>query len=78
MKKSIIQSIFAMKNFAVLLVLSLFQTAVWAQDAGGADINVKITKDNGNWYAQPWVWVVGAAVFLLLLVALLRGNNNKN
>ena len=66
------------KKIITLLLLSLMQTALWAQDGGGADVNVKITKDNGNWYAQPWVWIVGGAVFLLLLVALLRGNSNKN
>jgi hypothetical protein len=66
------------KYFTVFLLLSLVQTVAWAQDGGGADIDVKITKDDGNWYAQPWVWIVGGAVFLLLLVALLRGNNNKN
>ncbi len=76
--KSIKQSILPVKTFGVLLVLCLLQTAVWALDACGADVNVKITKDNGNWYAQPWVWIVGAAVFLLLLVALLRGNGNKS
>ncbi len=76
--KSIKQAVFSLKTFGVFLMLSLLQTAAWAQDAGGADVNVKITKDDGNWYAQPWVWIVGAAVFLLLLVALLRGNGNKN
>ena len=65
------------KGFVVLLVLSLLQTVVWAQEGGGADIDVKITKESSNWYAQPWVWVVGGAVFLLLLVALMRGNSNK-
>ncbi|MEO6328355.1 MAG: hypothetical protein ABIO55_05465 [Ginsengibacter sp.] len=76
--KTIKSATLNVKNFIVLLVLSLCQTAVWAQDAGGADVNVKITKDDGNWYAQPWVWIVGGAVFLLLLVALLRGNSNKS
>ncbi len=68
------------KSFKMVLVLtflSLYSTIALAQEGGGADIDVKITKDTGNWYAQPWVWVVGGAVFLLLLVALLRGNNNK-
>jgi hypothetical protein len=65
------------KSFIVLLVLSLLQTAVWAQEGGGADIDVKVTKESSNWYAQPWVWIVGGAVFLLLLVALMRGNSNK-
>ena len=65
------------KGFIVLLMLSLLQTAVWAQEGGGADIDVKVTKESSNWYAQPWVWIVGGAVFLLLLVALMRGNSNK-
>ncbi len=57
----------------------LFQTSVWAQDSGDAGVSVKITKDSGGgWYTQPWVWIAGGAVFILLLVALLRGNNNKN
>ena len=65
------------KGFVVLLMLSLLQTVVWAQEGGGADIDIKVTKESSNWYAQPWVWVVGGAVFLLLLVALMRGNSNK-
>ncbi len=60
-------------------ILSLFiSISLFAQDKG-ADINVDINKggDNSNWYASPWVWIVGAAVFILLLVALLRGNSSK-
>lgn len=35
--------------------------------------SVSITSNDGNttWYTSPWVWIVGAAVFILLLVALL-------
>ena len=40
-----------------------------------ADIKVDINKGGGgsNWYGNPIVWIIGAAVFILLLVALLRG-----
>jgi hypothetical protein len=41
------------------------------------DINVNTKKDN-NFWGQPWVWVVGAAVFILLLVAILRSGGRKN
>ncbi len=64
------------QKFITVLGLCLFTTILWAQD-GGADVNIKITKDNGNWYTQPWVWVVGGAVFILLLVALLRGGKKS-
>jgi hypothetical protein len=70
------------KNISTRLtffILSLFiSLSIIAQDKG-ADINVDINKGGGNsnWYASPWVWIVGAAVFILLLVALLRGNSSK-
>jgi hypothetical protein len=65
------------KHGLLVLFLSLLQTIVWAQDDGGADVNVKISKDGGSWYTQPWVWIVGGAVFILLLVALLRGGSSN-
>ena len=37
------------------------------------DIDINTKSDNNNIFMQPWVWVVGGAVFILLLVALLRG-----
>jgi hypothetical protein len=33
--------------------------------------SVNVLDNNGAWYNSPWVWVVGAAAFILLLVALL-------
>ena len=41
------------------------------------DINVNTNKNN-NFWGQPWVWVVGAAVFILLLVAILRSGGRRN
>ena len=73
-----------MKTFAIaatrlLCVLLSFIAPLYllAQD-GGAKIDVDIHKDNGSaWYNNPVVWIIGAAVFILLLVALLRGNNSQ-
>jgi hypothetical protein len=54
---------------AMALILSA--NLLYAQ----ADIKVDINKNEGGggWYANPIVWIVAAAVFILLLVALLRG-----
>jgi hypothetical protein len=60
-------------------MVSVFYTLIaGAQDAGGADIKVDINKggDSAGWYTNPIVWIVGAAVFILLLVALLRGRRD--
>ena len=42
------------------------------------DVNINTKSGSDSFFTQPWVWVVGGAVFLLLLVALLRNNNSKN
>jgi hypothetical protein len=50
-------------------------TAV-AQETKKVDVDIN-AGGNSNWYASPWVWVVGAAVFILLLVALTRGSGRR-
>lgn len=65
------------KNLLALLMLCLVQTMAFAQDKK-VDVDITTDKGGGDWYAQPWVWIVGGAVFLLLLVALMRGNSNKD
>lgn len=72
--KTVKQTVTRLFVFFVGLFLSV---AAFAQEKS-AEINVDINKGGGgNWYASPWVWIVGGAVFILLLVALLRGNNSR-
>ena len=66
MKKVVIKK--GVAGFLLTLIIPLMN---FAQDKKiEIDIN---KKDDSQWYTQPWVWIVGAAVFILLLVALLRG-----
>lgn len=61
----------------LLAILSLISVTSFAQDKK-VDISINSKSDHsGGWASQPWVWIVGGAVFLLLLVALLRNNNSK-
>ena len=68
------------KTFITLLVFNFMQLALWAQDAEPnsttSTTKTTITTDT-QWYSSPWVWVAGAAVFILLLVALLRGGGSS-
>ena len=67
--------ILKMRPMAILMFLFLsLQTFAQEKDL---DINVDIDKGEDNFFAKPWVWVVGGAVFILLLVALLRGGGKK-
>ncbi|RYY99217.1 MAG: hypothetical protein EOO11_05715 [Chitinophagaceae bacterium] len=62
---------------AYLSVMALLLSAMtWAQEATkSVDVNIN-TKGESAWYASPVVWVIGAAVFILLLVALTRGRRD--
>ena len=73
--------------FVLVLLFSLFQITLFAQDnpsggnnnsGGGSNttITTETTTTTTEWYAQPWVWIVGAAVLIIVLVALLKGNSS--
>ncbi len=57
------------------LVSCLVSLLSFAQDKG-LDVDINVKKDN-EWYQQPWTWIVGGAIFVLLLVALLRSGSAK-
>ena len=48
----------------------------FAQDKG-LDVDINVKKES-EWYEQTWVWILGGAIFILLLVALLRGKSTKS
>lgn len=89
MKQS--SKLFSLKVFFFLCFLTFFNLLVWAQDSTNSGdkttttttekTNVSFTTDNtsAQWYTSPWVWIAGAAVFILLLVALLsnRGKDTR-
>ncbi|HZH64277.1 MAG TPA: hypothetical protein VEY10_05240 [Flavisolibacter sp.] len=66
-----------MKKITFLFLVALYGTLLFAQDEKKIDVNIN-TNSGNNWYASPWVWVVGAAVFILLLVALTRGGSRRD
>ena len=65
-----------LKKFLVLSTVFFFQTLAWAQDKK-VDVDISVGKKESDWYQQPWVWVVGGAIFLLILVGLLKGGGKK-
>ena len=74
------------KTIGTLIMLFVIQAISLAQESGGSGgsgsssgggsvVTHSSETTTSNWYAQPWVWVVGAIALILLLVALLRGNS---
>ena len=71
------------KSIVTFVVLCLMQGMAMAQDSNSSSSTssrtiTTTTTTHSEWYAQPWVWVVGGAVLILLLVALLRGSSSKS
>lgn len=66
-----------MKKIYSAAIAAFLSVIAFAQEGTGTKIDVDINKDSAAWYASPWVWVVGAAVFILLLVALTRGGGRR-
>jgi len=67
-----------MKKVLFYFLSAFYSTMALAQDTKSVDININKDTDGGNWYTSPWIWIVVAAVFILLLVALTRGGGRRD
>jgi hypothetical protein len=65
------------KNYLAIGALFFFQSALWAQEDKKVDVNLTVGEAGSNWYAEPWMIVVGVAVFIIIIVALVRGKGGK-
>ena len=69
-----------LKQSVLFVLLAMCQFIVLAQDST-SNITTSTTSTSTTeqiWYTQPWVWIVGGAALLLLIVALVRGNNSDS
>lgn len=73
MKKIIKGSWLRLTTFLLFCALNI---VAFAQDKG-VDVDINVKKESA-WYQNPVVWVIGGAVFILLLVALLRGGEKRS
>ena len=63
-----------MKTFILSLISIFYSTLLLAQEkTKKVNIDINTEGEGSAWYTSPWLWVVAAAVFILLLVALTRG-----
>lgn len=71
LKRSAIHPVVAM---IVALQAFVFKAAIFAQDVPkkvDVDVDVSGPSSGGTvWYGNWWVWAIGIAVFLIIIVAL--------
>lgn len=66
------------KRVIALSVVLLAAVATMAQEAEGSVAetdNTAVTE--GAWYSSPWLWVLGAAIILIILLSLTRGGSRS-
>jgi hypothetical protein len=61
-------------NLVAVMLMAQDNTTGGSSETKSVDISVNKTE---SWYASPWVWIIGAAVFILILVALLSGGSSR-
>ena len=66
-----------MKRIYFLILMAFTSVMAMAQDGGTTNVDVNL-KTDGDAAGFPWLWVVGGAVFILLLVALLSGGRGSD
>jgi hypothetical protein len=66
------------KYALMLFLVTIVNAIVWAQDSSVTASTQTTTITEKTWYAEPWVWIVGGAVLILIIVALTRGNNGNS
>ena len=65
-------------------VFALLQMPLFAQEGNTGNNTSSSTTETSTtttttyWYTEPWVWVVGGAVLLLIIVALVRGSGSSD
>jgi hypothetical protein len=68
-----------LKNGILLLVFSVCLSvyAIAQDEVTGKGLNTNTETTTTTWYAAPWVWIVGIALFILLFAAIVRGSGNR-
>lgn len=59
-----------MKRICFFVLSAFLSMMAKAQNSVGMDMNVDITKPNGDG-GFLWLWIVGAMAFIMLLLALI-------
>jgi hypothetical protein len=66
-----------MKRISAWLLATLVSLSCLAQEKS-AEVDINVNKGGDSFWGSPWVWIIGAAVFILLLVAIVRGGSRES
>lgn len=63
------------RSAGLFIIAFILPILSWAKKSKAA---IDITLNKGElWYYFPWIWVIGGAIFILSLVAMIRSHQKK-
>jgi len=65
-------------KFFLAIFFTFMQVVLWAQESNQTVTQKTSETTTTQWYTSPWLWVAGGAVFIIILIALLRGNSSTS
>ena len=66
-----------MKRVYLPVMAALISAVCFAQEKK-AEVDINVNKDSGgSVWGSPLLWIIGAAVFIILLVAVARGGSRR-
>lgn len=67
----------SLKRISVFVVTLLQSVSLWAQDKK-VDVDIDVNKGvDSSFHMQPWMWIAGGAVFILILAGILMSSRRK-
>jgi len=79
MEKIFRQSV--IKTAYIFVLSNLISLLSQAQDSSGSSVSstqtTKTTHTQNGFVIQPWMWIVGGIVLLIIIIALLSGKNKN-
>jgi hypothetical protein len=65
--------------FATVILISFISSIKAFAQSVPEKVEVDVnTNGDAVWYGQPWIWAVGVAVFIIIIVAITRSGNRNN
>jgi hypothetical protein len=61
-------------SFLLLMLTSVLTFAQVVPEK--VDVNIN-TSGGSVWYGQPWIWAIGIAIFVIILVIITRSNKKS-
>ena len=70
------------KEIGFIFMLTIISAMASAQDSAATSSttssSTQITTETTTSFVEPWVWVVGAAILIIIIVALTRGSGTRS